>query len=164
MKKLILISSLFPVICIADINLSHDIWNISFERSEMNDSILVYMTTKSLEAFNVHGRSVRASMMIRCKDNKTEMFIHYPGIYLDNDYVRVEYRLDKDKSIKATWNTSTDYEATFVKKPLSVIKSMFDKDRMLVKVSPYSKSPITLPFNISGLKESIEPLRKACNW
>ncbi|AKD37402.1 MULTISPECIES: type VI secretion system-associated protein TagO [Pasteurella] len=164
MKKFILLSSFIPAICVADMNLTHDIWDIRFKRSEMDDSISVFMSTRSLEPFSEYGENVRANMVIRCKDNSTDLMISYSNTYLHNDHVKVEYRLDKDKAVKTTWDTSTDFKATFARKPISVIKSMFDKDRMLVKVSPYSKSPITLPFNISGLKESIEPLRKACNW
>lgn len=164
MKKAYLIA-LLPAVCFAeDINLTHDIWTMDFSREAMSDNPKISMKVQSLEPYELYGKSVRANLYIRCQDNTTDLYITYDGIYLHSNRLKVEYRLDQEKSVKTTWDVSTDYQGTFARNAIPVIKSMFDKDRMLVRVTPYSKSPMTSKFNISGLRESIEPLRKACKW
>lgn len=166
MKKLIItfLSIMFPTLSMAeDVNESQDVWDISFARSEMDDTLKVTMSVQALEPIEKKGGVKRPTLIIRCSENSTDLYINY-NIFLNTDSIKVEYRLDDEKSIKTRWNTSTDYKATFARKPINLIKSMFDKDRMLVRLTPYGDSPIMSKFNISGLKETIEPLRKACKW
>ena len=163
MKQLLFLCLAIPTSVFADVNLSTDIWNIKIYHSEMDDSKNVTMFTQSLKPIEVYSKAQRANLKIVCRENQTDLYIVY-GVYLHNDHIKVEYRLDDDKSVKATWDVSTDYKATFARKPVQLIKSMFDKERMLVRLTPYSGSPTTVEFNISGLKESVEPLRKACKW
>lgn len=167
MKKIIIILAalIFPLLSMADnINESSDIWDVNFSRSEMDDTPQVVMRVESLETIEKHGNLIRPILIIRCAENSTDLFITYKKIFLNTESIQVEYRLDDNKSIKATWGISTDYKATFARKPINLIKSMFNKDRMLIRLTPYGDSPIVAKFNISGLKESIEPLRKACRW
>ena len=35
---------------------------------------------------------------------------------------------------------------------------------MFVRATPYSKSFVDIVFDISGIEETIEPLRQACGW
>lgn len=49
-------------------------------------------------------------------------------------------------------------------KAIPVVKQMLGKSTMITRMTPFSESPFTATFNISGLNRAIEPLRKACNW
>lgn len=164
MKKIVYSALSLVSLCVqADMNLTNDIWNISFERSQFDDSVSVEMKSKSLDSFEFIGVK-RAEITVRCTENKTDVIVNYPDIFLSNRNISVEYRLDKDKSQKSNWTPSSNYQAMFIPKPISFIQSMFDKERLTIRVTPYGKSPIISTFNISGLKDSIEPLRKICKW
>lgn len=147
----------------ADMNLTNDIWAIKFSRSAMDDSKIVQMSVESLENFEYLGKN-RATLYIRCSENKTDLFIDYPHLFLSSNPIKLEYRLDKEKSQQITWPVSTDYHAVFANNSIKFVKSMFDKERMLVRLVPHGHTPVSVSFNISGLKDASEPLRQACKW
>jgi hypothetical protein len=56
---------------------------------------------------------------------------------------------------------STDGKALFFWHPEDKIKIMLAHERMLFQFTP---SPALTTFTLTGLSESIGPLRQACKW
>lgn len=77
------------------------------------------------------------------------------------------YRIDLQKASTKSFSISTDHKALgFFSGGQSIpfIKSLFGTTKLLIRVTLYGKNPAEVTFDVSGLEQAIEPLRKACNW
>lgn len=140
-------------------------WESVEKRSPVDDSLNVTLFLDASE--EIEGRlsiqKVTPYLVIRCSENKTSAYIKWDR-YLGIGDTSVLTRIDKNKAQTRRWDLSTDNEATFAPKAIGFIKSLFDHDKLLAQVTPYGDSPVRTSFEIAGLKESIKPLRAACNW
>lgn len=121
--------------------------------------------TAALDASSGAGRFGGAVLMlVRCKDNKTEMYIDWRS-YLGNDGVRTTYRVGKVKAKTSRWSESTDHKAAFFPgSPVSLLKEIIESDSFVANVTPYSESPVTAVFDTTGAAEALVDIRKGCNW
>jgi type VI secretion system protein VasI len=84
-----------------------------------------------------------------------------------SDYDHIIYRLDDEKAQTINTNESTNNRSLGLwsgARSIPVIKRMFGKSTMIVRMTPFGENPFTATFNISGLEEAIVPLRQACKW
>ncbi len=84
-----------------------------------------------------------------------------------NDYGNIMYCLDSGTARTVNGETSTDNRAIGLwrgNRSIPVIKQMFGKSEMVIRMTPYGKSSFTATFDISGHEQAINPLRKACSW
>jgi type VI secretion system protein VasI len=146
-------------------------WNASTESSKMTDETSVFLSVKSDETINCGwNKGDKISLQLRCKENSTDLLFitncHMTsGSY--SSYGDIEYRVDSEKSRKVDGTASTDNRALGLwggGKSIPVIKQMIGRQKIVVRMTPYSESPFTATFDISGLEESIKPLRKECGW
>lgn len=140
-------------------------WHVQTKISPVDDSKNVTLVLEANEKIpgKLGVREVMPYLFIRCSENKTDAYIAWKR-YLGISSTKVLTRIDKRKAVNSTWTLSTDNEATFARKAISFAKSLFDRDKLLVQVTPYGSSPVMTTFNVSGLRDSIKPLRKACHW
>ncbi len=145
-------------------------WHVREERSKLDDSRSVFISTESKEYLKDRfGSSDRAMLFIRCKENTTSAFITFAGHFMSDiqGYGRVDYRVDGRKASRSTMDASTDNKALGLwsgRKSIPFAKNLFDGSELYVRATPYSESAIEMTFPIDGLKEAITPLRDACNW
>lgn len=167
MKKLILVWAtvcigFFYTNSIAGMPLSN--WRTTYDTSKIDDSKNVYISTEAINPIKgKFGRDVTPQLWIRCMENKTEAFVTM-YMFISTQDVSVIHRIDSNKAITTKWSTSTDHKAIFSKNNIKFIKSLFNHDNLLIRVTPYGESPRDIEFNISGLEDIIEPLQKACGW
>src|SRR5690606_7558704 len=101
-------------------------------------------------------------LMVRCADNKTEMYINWQS-YLGRDRIRTTYRLGKDKAQTANWTTSTDHKAAFFPgTPIPMLKRLIETDSFVANVTPYSESPVSAVFNTEGAETALADIRTGC--
>lgn len=139
-------------------------WRVSEKMSKIDDSVNVFMFLNANEQIKTGLSSKYPRLILRCSEDKTSAFINV-GAYLGMGETRVLTRLDKNKARKSTWSLSTDYKAMFVPGgDVKWIRKLMKHDTLLVEVTPYGESPVTMEFDLAGLPEAIKPLQKACHW
>lgn len=139
-------------------------WRVSTKTSPIDDSKNVYLRLIAEKPVSgKYGRESQPTLLIRCKENKTNLFIPF-GFFLGSDSTRVTTRLDKEKARTSTWSISTDHEAIFAPRDISFTKKLMQHDRLLVQLTPYGESPVMTEFDVRGLENAVKPLREACNW
>ena len=138
-------------------------WDVSITTSEIDDSQKVILSLSSDNTIYSSYRTERPSLYLRCAENKTEAYIAW-GVFLGSDNTKVLLRYDKEKAKTRRWGLSTDHKATFVRGNIPFIKKLLKHKKLLLRVTPYSDSPVTATFDLRGLNEAIKPLRKACHW
>lgn len=104
------------------------------------------------------------AMIVRCKDNKTEMFINW-GSFLGTDGIDVTHRVGKSDSERKEWSVSTDHKASFFPgSPIATLKEIIESDTFVANVTPYSESPITAVFDTKGAGVALADIRSGCGW
>lgn len=145
-------------------------WSVSETSSPMDDSAKVTLVQQSNES--VPSRFGRGSdtigLIIRCSENSTAMYFNFKGHHMTDhrNYGEVMLRVDDANPSTYRMSVSTDNEALgrWRGQGIGIIKSMFGAEQLVLRATPYSESPMTVTFDISGLEEEIEPLREACHW
>ena len=103
-------------------------------------------------------------MVIRCKDNKTEMYINWES-FLGTDSARITHRVGKEQAITSSWSVSTDHKASFFPgSPVPTLKRMLTETSFVANVTPYSESPITATFDLTGIEGALADIRSGCSW
>ncbi len=140
-------------------------WYVREETSPVDDSTNVYLSLRAEDTIRSRfGKSVRPSLYVRCKENKTEVFINW-GVYLGIDQTHVLQRFDGKRAATVLWNISTDHEATFYRSGhIAFARQLVRHEKLLLQTTPYGESPVMVSFRLEGLRSAIKPLRKACGW
>jgi type VI secretion system protein VasI len=139
-------------------------WIISNEKSLMGDSTNVSLSVSGSRVNGEYGY-VYPTLMIRCMNKKTDLYIATDGMYLGSKRQKVRLKFDNNKPFKKYWSSSVDGTALFNDhKTISLIKNMMQHNKMVVEFTPYGLTPVQSKFNIYGLKKSVQPLRKVCKW
>lgn len=146
-------------------------WLVRKETSKLTDQPTVVMSVDSNESIDCGwNKGEKISLVLRCMENKTVLYFatecHMTASEY-NDYGDITYRLDDEKARKVGGDASTDNRALGLwsgGKSIPVIKQMFGKNQMIVRMTPYSQSPFTATFDVAGLEEASKPLREACRW
>lgn len=145
-------------------------WRVSRWTSDMDDSPAVALVSKSDEL--ITGRfsgAGRAELLLRCLENTTNLYVKMNGHFLADiqGYGNVRYRIDDRQPATLRMKESTDNEALGLwsgGQSIPVIRRMFGHDKVTMQVTPFNQSPVTVSFPITGLEETIAPLRQACHW
>ncbi len=145
-------------------------WNVQVEQSKIDDSRNVFLYVDSLEPIrNQFGQASNGNLVISCRENETSLWFKFGGHFMSDleEGGRITYRVDKQVAKSKSFTESTNYEALGLWSggvALPFIKELFGANVLLVRATPYSESPVTMEFPISGLEGAIDPLREACHW
>ncbi|QHJ77040.1 MAG: hypothetical protein [Bacteriophage sp.] len=145
-------------------------WHLVEDHSKLDDSVSYILIAISDEKVDeTEGLGGYGSIGIACSKNTTRILFQAGNQYLSDTgkYSRVSYRLDKEKFEKISMDVSEDGDALGLWSgavSIPLIKKMFSHEKMVVEITPYRKTPVTMEFSISGLEEAIKPLRQACKW
>jgi type VI secretion system protein VasI len=144
-------------------------WSIHTKTSLVDDStnVFLFLSAES-EISGWPSKISTPELIIRCKENKTEMYIN-TGIashveYGNTDSATVTLRLDKEDSFTVKMGKSTDGEALFFSQPIVYVKRLMNHSQLLFQFTPFNSSPTMTTFELDGLKRVIKPLRTHCHW
>ena len=146
-------------------------WRVQESSSKMDDSKTVVLQVESEERVpgQYGGAGVTADLYLRCSENTTSVYFILGDNFLADveGYGDVTYRLDAQKPKTASMDASTDNKALGLWSggySIPFIKGIFGHSAMVVRITPFNQSPMTVTFPVSGLEGAIAPLRKACGW
>lgn len=140
-------------------------WRYTDETSALDDrkDVWLNVTSKNTEG-NAIGSPTRATLWVRCMENRTNLLIGFERYTTDDQSVK--FRLD-DGPIQKQWmeimRGGDGIGIWSGSRAIPFIKSMFGKETMVIAYDTYT-GPVEFTFDISGLRERIEPLASACNW
>ena len=134
-------------------------WDMDVSLNPIDDSLTIVLTVKS---YNTKSSGGPIHLILRCKSNKTEAYISWNKDLGSDAFVLT--RIGKEKAKTSEWNLSTDNTASFHPRPISFIKNMFGKHKLVAQITPYKDNPITTTFKISRIENAVQQLRKTCNW
>lgn len=137
-------------------------WITSTSTDPLNDKSIYIATLNADSGKGRLGKGI--SLIVRCANNQTEIYINW-GAFLGTNETKVTHRVGKDKAKSSAWTVSTDHTSAFYPgSPVSLLKSMTENDSFVANVTPYSESPITAVFDVSGAAEAFKDIRPGCAW
>lgn len=146
-------------------------WLIQKETSAMSDRTNVVAALESDEAVNCGwNKGDKVTLIARCLENTTAIYFN-TGCHMTSSsydsYGDIQYRIDDEKAKTVRGDNSTNNRSLGLWRgatAIPLIKQMFGKSRMIVKMTPYGESPFTVSFDITGTEEATAELRKSCGW
>ena len=146
-----------------------DQWQVTEERSPVDDSQSVYLALPSTEPFQDRfGRDKWGSLHIDCVENSTSIFIRAGGEFLaaHEDFGYVTLRIDKQRAEQKFMSATTDHECLGLAHGLGIdlIKQIAAGKKLFVRLTPFNKSPVDMVFRVDGLAKHLPKVQKACGW
>ena len=140
-------------------------WRYSEERSALDNrkDVWLSITSKNTEG-NTIGSPIRATLWLRCMENKTNALIGFDRYTTDNQNVR--FKLDEDSVQKQWMETMRGGDAIVIwsgSRAIPFIKKLFGQEPLVFASDTYT-GPVEFTFDVSGVRERIEPLAKECGW
>ncbi len=145
-------------------------WRIKSDTSKIEDTTDYYVSLLSDDTIAKRfGGSGQAGIYLRCKENTTSVYFIFADEFVSDieGYGDMTYRLDSNKPLTKSFEVSTDNKALGLwdgGSAIPFLKAMSGKDQLIVRMTPYNQSPLTMTFDIRGFDEAIKPLRAGCKW
>jgi len=154
---------------VASAPVAHSNWDVRFDTSQVDDTRKVFLSSRALDmSSGRYGNKTRFTLMIACRENKTNFWIHFGGHFMsDYQHGRVTYRIDKNPAQRKRLRESNNNESLGLWNggaAIPFIKALFGAERLFVQATPHSESSVEAEFDISGLESAIKPLRESCHW
>ncbi|MCK5827196.1 hypothetical protein KAH43_01625 [Candidatus Bipolaricaulota bacterium] len=129
-------------------------WRVQTTVDPINDSQKISLRLDASSVTNAWWDV--PTLVLRYTDQKPEVYIDW-NQFIDTDSVRVTCRIDDESPTTSTWSVSTDYTGTFYDSwsVRGFIRSLATADQLVVRVTPYSESPVTAIFNLAGLQAEL---------
>lgn len=142
-------------------------WRIRTETSPIDDSRNVYLSIAANQAFvNSSERWILPTLVVRCKEDTTALIAAW-GMSLGIGEAPILYRIDSQPDQTEIWQLSTANDAIGLwngSAAIPFVKRLFGAEQLLLQVTPLGENSVTSTFEVAGLEQVNEPLRKACHW
>ncbi len=140
-------------------------WKVHSKVEKLDGTTTVTLALDSSDTVKPqYGRAEAATIIVRCLNNKTELYIDWPEFLGVSRGIEVRWRADNMPITTEAWSPSTDGKAAFAPNPVAFLKKLADRSELLLSVTPFGKVATTLTFPVAGLEEALKPLRAACKW
>lgn len=142
-----------------------DQWQFTNESSALDNRTDVWLNVQSANTEgNAIGSPIKATLWIRCMENKTNVLIGFDRYTTDDQ--NVKFKLD-DGSVDSQWmETMRGGDGIGIwsgSRAIPFIKGMFNKEMLVIAYKTYT-GPVEFTFDVSGLRNRITPLAEACQW
>ena len=146
---------------------SADRWNLSEDRSAMDDSENVGLTLIANEPVHEWIDTYTPVLVINCREKRTNAYIDVgtpsQPEYGEYNTHRVRVRLDKREARLETWSESTDGKALFSPNPISFSKQLETAKILTFEFTPFNAAPATTTFDLRGLSNHLGRVFQACH-
>ena len=144
-------------------------WLVERDVSRVDDSAIVFLSTPELGTARGSADNPASFLLVlACRENKTNIWVHFGSAYtFGKDNRMLTYRIDDKSARTKRFGESNKGEALGLwsgNSAIPFIKSLFGADRLFIRATPKSATRVEAEFDISGLEQAVEPLRKACHW
>lgn len=151
MKRIIILALIFSPLSFA--------WDLNKKVDPITDEQILTIIQSATSGSNAYGKKPR--MTIRCNEKAIDHIVNW-GVFVSNENQQVVYRIDKNEPISESSLISSNYQSTFSREPLELIKQMKAGNSIYIRTTPHSSNPITASFNLIGFTKSVKLLEDLC--
>jgi type VI secretion system protein VasI len=169
---------------------AQDKWKVTEDRSPMDDSPTVVLSTDSDDLLSGPVGMIRPTLMIRCRQHKTDIYVE-TGLAASvetsfdggpRDAHKVGIRLDDRPAEYKSWLESGDHEALFASDIIyrknssgdiagiqdggivEFARQLGEAKNLTFEFTPFDASPKIIRFNLFGLEKHLPTVAQACGW
>lgn len=141
-------------------------WHFRAKESALDGRKDVWLSISSENTQpNQIGSAEHATLWVRCMDNTTAALIGFNSYVSSGQNVR--FRVDKEAVRKIRMEPMAGGDGIGIwsgSRSIPFIKYLFDKSKLVISFDTYSSQGVEFSFDVSGLRERIDPLAAACRW
>lgn len=105
-------------------------------------------------------------LAIQCEGGKTHLVFDARTVLdrtaAENDRITIRIKYDDAPPRRVLGQRSTDYQAVFLDAPSSHVRTLLKSKRMFVEFTPFLKTESVAEFDVAGLRDYSELLKKHC--
>jgi len=131
-------------------------WEVRDEKSPLDDNPMVTASLRSTDN--------RSSLLMRCKDRKTEVAVTKWGFVKCGTGVRVIYRINQDQAVDVPWVSHSSCVLAISPSPIPFIQSLTDEGKVFFRLFDHHDALHDALFNLGKVSEVRSRLMEACNW
>jgi len=131
-------------------------WDVTDQRSPLDDSPLVNATMPAADG--------RASLLLRCKDRKTDVAVGIRGFTKCGGDVRVIYRIDQNPSTDAQWASSSTCYLAIAPQPVPFVRALKDQSKVYFRLYDHNGATHDAELQVGKVSEIRGRLAEACDW
>ena len=136
-------------------------WRITTDVSPIDDSKSVFCFLDADASVRVGYDTITPTLIIRYKEGELDGYINY-DTFLGSDTISATLRFGTESAEQATWGISTDHKAVFIRGDIGHFVNRLGRvDSLIVRITPYSESPVTISFSPQGIHKIKEAIREA---
>lgn len=164
-----------------------DKWQVTEERSPMDDSQTVVLTLESENVVQGPLGAVKPSLIVRCQQKKTAVYV-VTGMAASieegveggpSDFHKVGLRLDDGPASYGSWGESNDHKALFASDliydatghasafsggAIKLAKELAQAGTLTFQFTPFDGTTQVARFDLRGLDPHLHKLAEACGW
>ena len=131
-------------------------WVVNDEKSPLDDSPLVSAALTSGDG--------KATLLMRCKDRKTEVAVSIRGFIKCGTDIRLSYRVDQQQAVETPWHPHSSCYLALAPSPIPFIRSLTDDGKVYVRMFDHHDAPHEALFNLGKVSAVRSRLAEACDW
>src|ERR1700730_13488851 len=131
-------------------------WIVNDEKSPLDDSPLV---SAALEASDG-----KATLLMRCKDRKTELAISIRGFIKCGTDIPVTYRIDQAQATEEPWHAHSSCYLAVAPSPIPLIRAFAAQGKIDFCMFDVPHAAYDALFNLGKVPEIRSRLAEACDW
>jgi hypothetical protein len=132
------------------------VWEVRDEKSPLDDSPVVTASLRSSDN--------RASLVLRCRDRKTEAAVTKWGFVKCGTGVRVIYRIDQDQAVDSPWESHSSCVLAIAPTPIPFIRALTDGGKIYFRMFDHHDAPHEALFNLGKVSDIRSRIAEACAW
>jgi hypothetical protein len=139
----------------------------------MDDSKTVTLSLASGDVIQGPLGSSRPTLVIRCKESKTEVYVvtgMAASVEDDNladispNHHSVRLRIDQANPLTVFWYGSDDDKALFAGNGEELAKELAEAQTLTFGFTPFDANTVVARFDLNGLDAELPKVADACGW
>ena len=110
-------------------------------------------------------RDVRPLLVVRCLPSGVDAFVFTESaaqIEAKTEDHSVRFRIDDEPEVRELWQDSAEHDALFAPDGAVFARRLITATTLRFGFTPHNAAPVTAHFEVSGLRDFIDPAAKAC--
>ncbi|SNZ21721.1 type VI secretion system-associated protein TagO [Cohaesibacter gelatinilyticus] len=142
-------------------------WKAISKRSKISGKPFEVIYVEANDGANCSAiGSQPAYFAFKCDEGTPLVALHTNCVMNDEDYNEIQYRFDEDEVRAKYVHRLPDMMGQYIRmnSAIEFAKEALGKKELVIRASDHRGAFMEMDFNITGIEEAIEPVRKACNW
>ena len=143
-------------------------WEVIERKVGTGNTSIYLRIDSSTTVKNKYGQPHSPTLVLRCADKKTEVFLDWGGVLGDPKGkakgIYVDYKLDSAAFKAQEWEYSLDFSSAFVPRPVEFVRELKGKKELTIQITPYGQGMgmANLVFNTDQFDNALATLVDRC--